>query len=58
MAQPEAEGTGEGSWGVGRGRDLLGHAQGAGLGSSLSPLANGMFWLHRKESGGSWLHPG
>lgn len=49
---------GEGGWGVGRGRDLFRHAQGPALENSLTLLANGMFWLHRKESGGSWLQLG
>lgn len=43
---------------MGRGRDLFRHAQGPALENSLTLLANGMFWLHRKESGGSWLQLG
>lgn len=30
---------------------MFGHARGPGLENSLTPLANGMFWLQRKESG-------
>lgn len=44
--------------GVGGGQDLFRHAQSPGLENSLTPLANGMFQLHRKESGGSCLQQG
>ena len=44
----------EGGWG----KDMFRHAQSPGLENSLTPLINGMFRLHRKQSGGSWLRLG